>query len=180
MKKFFNFILLMAVLVTFLTGCNSETPDNSNYLRIHIRADNNDTDSQSVKYVIKEKLTTYLTPILSQCDTKEKAFNAVNCELKIIEQICNQTLLEKGFNYTSKARLDNEFFPLRSYNEYVFDSGNYDSLIIELGEGKGDNWWCMVYPPLCFTGGEITDGKEITYKSKILEIIEQFKQKYFS
>jgi stage II sporulation protein R len=61
----------------------------------------------------------------------------------------------------------------------VFESGCYDALIIELGEGKGDNWWCMVYPPLCFIGGEDNGSGKITYKSKILEIIEEFKKKYF-
>lgn len=179
MKKIICLVLFTIFICFILLGCETNN-DNEKYLRIHIRANDNEEESQNVKYIIKDKLVVYLTPLLASCDTKQKAYIAVKSELTILEEICNKTLKEKGFDYNSKAKLCSEFFPLRSYDNMVFESGNYDSLIIELGEAKGDNWWCMVYPPLCFTGGQLNGTEEITYKSKILEIIEQFKQKYFN
>lgn len=77
------------------------------------------------------------------------------------------------FSYRSKASVREEEFPTRVYEDLTLDAGYYDALILELGSGKGDNWWCVVYPPLCFTGGECG----YVYKSKILEIIESFKKK---
>jgi len=179
MKKIFCLGLIVIIFSVVFSGCNAAN-DNSKYLRIHIRANDNQNDSQTVKYTIKEKLVEYLTPYLAESDTKQKAYDTVKNHLTKIEEICDKTLLENGFTYNSNAKLCNEYFPLRSYNDFVLESGCYDSLIIELGEAKGDNWWCMVYPPLCFTGGECNGSDEITYKSKIAEIIEQFKQKYLS
>ena len=79
-------------------------------------------------------------------------------------------LKNAGFNYHSKVAVRNELFPTRVYGDFTLEEGFYDALIVELGEAKGDNWWCVVYPPLCFTGTE-----NIKYKSKILEIINSFK-----
>ena len=92
------------------------------------------------------------------------------------DQICNvanKTVSTNGFCYTSTARVSKEIFPTRSYDGVVFDQGEYDALIIDLGDGTGDNWWCVVYPPLCFVGGEVT-GKNLVYKSKLQEIIQKF------
>lgn len=178
MKKLICLVLIM-VTIFLISGCQDNNL-NSKYLRIHIRADNNEADSQSVKYVIKEKLVFYLTPLLASCINKEQALGMVESELGNIKKICNETLSDNGFSYGSNAKLSNEYFPLRSYGDFVFKEGFYDSLIVELGQAKGDNWWCMVYPPLCFTKGEANGSSDITYKSKILEIIEEFRQKYLS
>ena len=67
------------------------------------------------------------------------------------------------------TKLNNEYFPTRAYDDLVLENGYYDALIIELGSGKGDNWWCVVYPPLCFA--DCT--QKIEYKSKFLEIINK-------
>ena len=59
-------------------------------------------------------------------------------------------LRQKGFNYVSNVKINNEYFPSRTYENTTLESGYYDAVIIELGEAKGDNWWCVMYPPLCF------------------------------
>ena len=90
--------------------------------------------------------------------------------LEEIEKVADSVLNENGFSYSSKAGVRNELFPTRKYDDLVLDGGYYDALIIELGDAKGDNWWCVVYPPLCFTG----EGQGYQYKSKIKEIIDNF------
>ena len=82
-------------------------------------------------------------------------------------------LAQNGFAYTSDAQLKKEIFPTRSYDGIVFEQGEYDALVVNLGSGKGDNWWCVVYPPLCFVGGELTGGG-VVYKSKLEEIVKEF------
>ena len=139
------------------------------YLRIHIRANSNTEQEQSVKYLVSSKVVDFLTPIVAECNTKQQAESAILDNLYNIECVCNQVLAEQGYSYKASARLDNECFPTRVYNGYTLESGFYDALIIELGSGKGENWWCVVYPPLCFK-----ESAGYIYKSKILCIINDF------
>ena len=140
------------------------------YLRIHIRANSNLSVDQQVKYLVKDKVVDYLTPFIAECDTKEKAQSMLYNNLEAIEKVAKGVLDANGFSYSVKAGVKNEKFPTRYYQDLCLESGFYDALIIELGEAKGDNWWCVVYPPLCFTG----EGQNYKYKSKILDIIFDF------
>ena len=140
------------------------------YLRIHIRADSNEEEAQSVKYKVKDAVVSYLTPYIAECDSKNKAENAIKSRLSDIEAVADKVLCEQGFTYKSRAKMNTEKFPTRNYGEYTLEQGYYDALILELGSGKGDNWWCVVYPPLCFTG----TGTHYAYRSKILEIVRKF------
>ena len=77
----------------------------------------------------------------------------------------------------ANVKICNEFFPARLYGEYAVQSGNYNGLTITLGEGKGDNWWCVLFPPLCYYNASFSDNSNmVVYKSKLLEIIKQFYQ----
>jgi stage II sporulation protein R len=80
-------------------------------------------------------------------------------------------LKENGFTYTSRASIRQEEFPTRTYGDFTLESGVYDALIVELGTGEGDNWWCVIYPPLCFTAGN----GNVTYISAIQQIIKKWK-----
>ncbi len=174
MKKACISILIIAIII--LSGIAISLPKSevqTEYLRIHVRANSNAQIDQSIKYVVKDKIVSYLTPYIAECDTKSKAQTLLEDNLSGIERVANTALKEAGFNYTAKAKVKREEFPTRVYGELELESGIYDALIVELGEGVGDNWWCVVYPPLCFTG----DGTHVVYRSKILEIISDFYKK---
>ncbi len=142
------------------------------YLRIHIRADSNEAEAQSVKYYVRDKVVEYLTPLVAEYDTKTQAMAGVEAHLKEIAEVAAQALRSKGFFYGAQAELKKESFPTRVYEGHVLPAGEYSALILRLGSGAGDNWWCVVYPPLCFSA---PTGKNVIYKSKIWEIIERFK-----
>jgi stage II sporulation protein R len=166
--------LFICIIIT-LSAIGVYLPQDSNkthteYLRIHIRAHSNDDDAQAVKYLVKDEVVEYLTPYLSNCTTKQKAVELLQSKLDGICVVADRVLLQNGFSYKSKAKLKTEKFPTRVYGTLTLDSGFYDALIIELGSGKGDNWWCVVYPPLCF----IDNGESLVYKSKIYQIIQDF------
>ena len=78
--------------------------------------------------------------------------------------------MKNGFNYVSNIKINNEYFPTRTYANTTLESGYYDAVIIELGEAEGDNWWCVMYPPLCFVNKN-ENNMQIKYKSKIWEWI---------
>lgn len=173
MKKLLLFTISTLVLV-FIIFTFTGNSVNTEYLRIHIRANSNLEIDQNVKYQIKDKVVEYMIPFISSCETKEEAEKEIKKHLEDIEDIADSVLKSKGFSYFSKAKLVSEEFPTRVYGDLTLESGFYDALILELGEAKGDNWWCVVYPPLCFLQSN-PKGDYVVYKSKILEIIQSNK-----
>ena len=83
-----------------------------------------------------------------------------------MQNIGKKVLKENGFNYSVNVKIANEYFPTRTYNNTTLESGYYDAVIVELGDAVGDNWWCVMYPPLCFVG-ENTNENKITFKSRL-------------
>ncbi len=173
-------IFLLSIIISLtalgfsggLGGSSAKDGATAEYLRIHIRADSNEREAQAVKYLVRDGIVEYLTPIVACCETKAEAINGVSARLDGIEKKAEQILSQNGFPYGASVKLTKENFPTRVYENYTLPAGEYTALIVELGEGKGDNWWCVVYPPLCFakpTGGNVV------YKSKILEIIENWR-----
>lgn len=167
-------IFVLAIGFLFLpTQASSTELKADNFLRIHIRANSNDNIDQRIKYVVKDELVNYLTPILAEANSKTDAMRLVKDSLTEISKVASLVLNENGYNYDANAKLVSEYFPTRCYDEVVLESGEYDSLIVNLGSGAGNNWWCVVYPPLCFVATSDTEDG-ITYRSKILEIIKNF------
>lgn len=178
MKKFIlvcvSFVALITLSVIIVTNSNNASSSAEGYLRVHIRANSNSEEDQLVKYKVKEAVVDFLTPKIAAGSTFNDAYKILEQNLSNIEEVADNVLKENGFSYKSKATLCDEYFPTRSYGEYTLENGYYDALIIELGDGSGNNWWCVVYPPLCFIGSEGKNGTNITYKSKFIEIIQKF------
>lgn len=140
------------------------------YLRIHIRANSNSEQDQAVKYKVKDNVVEALIPLLSQIESFEEAKCVISENFSMIEQVANQTLQDNGFSYTSSVKISNEYFPTRTYENVTLEEGYYDALILNLGSGQGDNWWCIVFPAFCFTQTKKSDN--IVYISQIWEIIK--------
>ena len=176
MKKFLAIIVAaIAVITTVLIVKNMGTTAQAetDYLRIHVRANSNTETDQSIKYIVKDEVVRFITPYAAQCTDKQKAIKVISEILPEIEKVCDKVLKENGFSYKSKASVRAEQFPTRVYGDLTLESGIYDALIIELGSGTGDNWWCVIYPPLCFTSGTAS----VQYRSAILDIINKFFKK---
>lgn len=166
-------ITFLIIAIIFLSGIGLIFPSGDSkteYLRMHVRANSNEQVDQAVKLCVRDAVVEYLTPFIAECDTYDKAKTLLTSNLSKIEQVANKTLAYNGFNYSCKASVKRENFPTRFYNNLELEEGYYDALILELGEAKGNNWWCVVYPPLCFTG----EGQNYQIRSKILEVIRNF------
>ncbi|MEG1581587.1 MAG: stage II sporulation protein R [Clostridia bacterium] len=175
MKKVFIICLSLVILVGSVLICLSQKDKvtvsaEEGYIRFHVRANSNSEEDQNVKYKVKNALVDYLTPLLVKAETIENAKSVIKSNQAMLESIATKTLNQNGFNYSAVVRINDEFFPTRSYYELTLESGIYDALIVELGSGKGDNWWCVVYPPLCFIKQENETTNTIIYKSKLVEI----------
>lgn len=173
MKKLIAvFLSIVAIIGVYilLKNTGSSSGADTDYLRIHVRANSNSETDQSVKYIVKDEVVRFITPYAAQCTDKEKAVKIISEILPQIEEVCDRVLKENGFSYKSKASVRAENFPTRVYGDLTLESGLYDALIIELGTGTGDNWWCVIYPPLCFTSGTAS----VQYRSAIWDIINKF------
>ncbi|MGN0804153.1 MAG: stage II sporulation protein R [Candidatus Coproplasma sp.] len=174
-KLCITFLVIIIIIATvFFVAPYKKSVQNAEceYLRIHVRANSNSEDDQKVKYEVKEEAVKFLTTYITECVTKESAIEVMTSLCDEIACVCDNALKARGFNYGARAQIREEKFPTRVYGELTLEEGFYDALIIELGSGKGDNWWCVIYPPLCFTSANC----DVEYRSIIFDIINKFKK----
>lgn len=175
MKYFIGIISALALLFTFAFCFPMNPPEKkeneTEYLRIHIRANSNEIEDQNVKYKVKEGVVEALIPLLADIETFDEAKIVMSENFDLIESVANKILAEEGFSYKAKAAIDNEFFPTRTYDNFTLEEGYYDALILRLGSGEGDNWWCLVYPAFCFT--QTSNEENVVYVSKIWDLIKK-------
>lgn len=174
MKKYCIVFALFFIIIVTAAVCAKPTASGETgaYLRLHVRANSDSAADQAVKYEVKEAIVEFLMPVAASADDKEEAIALLRARLPEIEEVADGVLAENGFSYTARASVREEEFPTRVYEGVTLEAGVYDALIVELGTGKGDNWWCVIYPPLCFSG-EAT-GNNVQYRSRIWEIIRNF------
>ena len=169
MKWIIGIISCVGLVLIFVL-CPITQRENNQYLRIHIRANSNSQADQAVKYLVKDAVVDALIPLLSEIESFEEAKNCIENNFLMIERVANYVLEKEGFLYKSKASIKREYFPTRCYDSLTLEEGEYDAIIINLGSGEGNNWWCLVYPAFCFTSS--TNSDNVVYISKIWEIIK--------
>lgn len=176
MQKIVSIIIVVLLIlgVIIFSGFTNDKKENADLFRIHIIANSNLQIDSEVKYKIKDEYSKFLTPMLANCECKKEVNQIIESNLSNLKIIADGILKESGLNYLSKLSISNEYFPTRAYGDYVVESGYYDGITVTLGEGKGDNWWCIMFPPLCYYNATATNYNQVVYKSKILDIIKQF------
>lgn len=170
MKYVIGIVSALAIALIFILCPMGSKENEVQYLRIHIRANSNCVQDQNVKYKVKDNVVEALIPHLSKIKTFDEAKSFIENNFDIVENAANEVLEREGFSYTSSASIKNEYFPTRTYKDLTLKEGNYDALIVSLGSGEGDNWWCVVFPAFCFTSS--TKSSQIEYISAIWEIIK--------
>lgn len=122
-------------------------------LRLHILAAGNDTASQEIKLHVRDAVLTHIQEAVAGADTAKEAEEALVPLLPDIVAVANRILEEAGVSYRATAEITTEYFPIKQYGSLLLPPGEYRALRIVLDEGEGKNWWCMLYPSLCFTEG---------------------------
>ncbi|MEI3356920.1 MAG: stage II sporulation protein R [Clostridia bacterium] len=111
---------------------------------------------QNLKYKVRDSLLSYMNDICKNCTTKQEAINLVEENKDTFKQIALDTIKQNGYNYDVNINIGNFEFPTKQYGDISLPAGFYDALRVEIGEAKGHNWWCVMFPPLCFV--DITSG----------------------
>lgn len=156
MKKILNFSLLVFLLFlyVFISAQSYVTAVSTNLseavFRLHVIANSDTDEDQSLKLKVRDSLLNYMNQICSDCSTKEEAISIANAHKVDFQKIAEQTIIENGYNYSVKINIDNFYFPTKNYGDISLPAGLYDALRVEIGEAKGQNWWCVMFPSLCF------------------------------
>lgn len=119
-------------------------------LRLHVIANSDSKEDQAIKLKVRDDVLSYLQNDLKNVDSRQKAEEIVQAKLPVLEKIANTTLFRLGSTNTAKVTLAYRKFPAKTYGEFTFPAGTYRALCIEIGKAQGHNWWCVLFPSLCF------------------------------
>lgn len=156
MKKILNaslliFLLFLYVFISaksYVTAVSTEI--SQAVFRLHVIANSNTAEDQSLKLKVRDSLLNYMNTLCSNCSTKEEAISIAHKHIIDFQKIAEQTIADNGYDYSVKINIGNFYFPTKNYGDISLPSGIYDALRVEIGESKGQNWWCVMFPSLCF------------------------------
>jgi len=184
------FGLMCAVFLSF-SDFNAGCEDlRHNILRLHIIANSDSVEDQALKLKIRDRILNESGDIFALSESVDDAVTVAEEQLPALEKIANEVIAEEGFDYDAKASVGDGFFETRVYDEFTLPAGRYKSLIINVGESKGKNWWCVIFPEICLPAAsdrELSDtvnedGVRIAEDSdryilrfKVIEIYEDIK-----
>ncbi|MBQ2971382.1 MAG: stage II sporulation protein R [Ruminococcus sp.] len=182
-----TFILMVTLtLVPFESTCSELCED---VFRLHILANSDSSFDQQLKLSVRDEVIEKISPLYDEVENKEDAIAITKNNLSYIEEIAENVLTQDGASYDVRARVTNKFFDTRYYDDFTMPAGEYDTLEISIGEAKGRNWWCVMYPSLCVGASskmsmsedlsedefEVITSDDIEYKFKIVEYFEKIR-----
>lgn len=165
MKKLINifknsklkmFIILSFLLFIYTSICaisyaqNISANISDSVFRLHVIANSDSPEDQNLKYKVRDNLLKYMNKLCKDCSTKEEAIKLVDENKDSFKKIAENTIKENGYSYSVNINIGNFEFPTKNYGDISLPAGYYDALRVEIGEAKGQNWWCVMFPPLCF------------------------------
>ncbi|CAM2079120.1 stage II sporulation protein R [Clostridium cuniculi] len=189
MRKYIYFIIPMVLTVLIFNGCQSiaiNTKESSleltelNYddikdklIRFHVIANSDTDEDQNLKLKVRDKVVEALSEKLSNVNSLEEAENVLEENIDYVNEIAKEVIEENNYTYEVTTMLSYENFPDKVYGDCVFPQGNYEAFRVIIGEGKGQNWWCVMFPSLCF----VDESKNSVDSSDLKEEIENIEPK---
>ena len=190
--------IMLVFLVIGLLPVHGEEAVYESVIRLHVLANSDSEEDQAEKLRVRDAVLSYTEELLSGCETREDATAVLNASLDEIESVAREQLERDGYDLTVRVAFDVERYPTRQYESCAFPAGSYLSLRVMLGEAEGRNWWCVLFPSLCYSAASkdgngvgsalatlglsgdqyriITDsGESTTYqvRFKVLEVLEE-------
>lgn len=149
---FFIYFIICAFSYVNAVSCDIQ----NSVFRLHVIANSDSEEDQNLKYIVRDKVLEYINSISYNANSKEDVIDLAKSNIDTIQEIAQKTVYENGYNYSVKLNIGNFAFPTKTYGDISFPAGFYDALKIEIGNADGQNWWCVMFPPLCFV--DVTSG----------------------
>jgi len=199
------FVILTLLAIFILISAISYVSAVSNSIansvfRLHVIANSDSEEDQNLKLKVRDELLSYMNIISKDSKTKEEAMKIADEHKEEFIQIAERTIKENGYDYTVNIQIGKADFPTKYYGDISLPAGEYDALKVQIGEAKGKNWWCVMFPPLCFVDVSTgivpdnskqelkqslndeeydliskTDENEIAFKFKIVELFQNWR-----
>ncbi len=172
MKKtiIFIFAILLFYVVVGHVSAEKLIPDDA--IRLRVLANSNSEYDQAVKGKVRDLVQKEMYNLLKDTKGSKEAREKIILELPSIETKVKQLLVTEKYPLTYQVHFGQNYFPEKQYKGVTYHAGMYESLLITLGSGEGDNWWCVLFPPLCLIEAE--ESTEVEYKSFVAEMIDKF------
>lgn len=175
MKKYI--ILILSIIFIFYVYNNVEAeetviPDEA--IRFRVIANSNTIYDQNIKIQVRNVIQNKIFELLRGVDDIDETRNIMKSNVDLLNQLTEETLNNLNYDMDFKINYGYNYFPEKKYKGIKYKEGEYESLVITLGEGKGDNWWCVLFPPLCLIEADESDVEDSEYTFFIKEIIDKY------
>lgn len=208
MKKYSKGIIIMLVFAAVLFMKNEENEEEriqksiaSHIIRLHVIANSDSEKDQQLKLMVKDKIVAGLREKLKEADNLNDARTIIRNETEQIEKMATEEMRQQGYDYIATASLGNSYFPIKKYGDMTFPAGEYEALRVQIGQAKGQNFWCVMYPTLCFVDSTyqvvpeeskeelkstltdeeyqalLGDDKNVTFGFKLLDWVDNLRQR---
>lgn len=145
------FLLFVYVLIAASSYTKAVCTDiANNVFRLHVIANSDSEEDQKLKYIVRDSILSYVNGILENINNKEDVALTINNHIDEIKNIAQQAVYNEGFTYDVEIEVGNFKFPTKTYGNISLPPGLYDALRVKIGNASGKNWWCVMFPPLCF------------------------------
>ena len=195
-------ILLAAFIIvsaySYVSAVSYDIADS--VFRLHVIANSDSAEDQALKYKVRDSLLNYMNSLVTSTTSKDEAMEIVTNNIDNFKNIAEATIKENGYNYSVNITVGKHSFPTKYYGDVSLPAGIYDALRVEIGSASGQNWWCVMFPPLCFVDISsgivpeeskeslknnlndeeydlitVDDSSSMNFKFKIVELIENIK-----
>lgn len=202
-KPFLVITLLLSLFifisaVSYVSAVSGDIADS--VFRLHVIANSDSTEDQELKLKVRDALISYMNVLSKDCSCKEEVLNMAKEHKEDLKKIAENVIRENGFDYEAFVEIGISDFPTKQYGDISLPAGTYDALRVKIGSAEGKNWWCVMFPPLCFvdvSSGIVpdsskqemkeslndeeydliskTDDNEIAFKFKLIELFQNWK-----
>ncbi len=156
-KNIFNAFIILFLLFIFIVVCANSYVSavssniSSSVFRLHVIANSDSSEDQNLKLIVRDRVLAYMNSLVdTNISSTEEIMRLVSDNLENFKSIAQDTVYENGYNYDVNVEIGNFTFPTKTYGDIALPAGYYDALRVTIGEAKGKNWWCVMFPPLCF------------------------------
>lgn len=170
------------IMIVFLVAgggyisANDETSLSDSVLRLHVIANSDTLEDQQLKLAVKDEVVAYMAKELKDMESLPEVIAIAEEKAPAIEQVAQKAIQKRGYGYPVNVYVSKFDFPAKSYGNMVFPQGEYNAVRIVIGEGRGKNWWCVLFPPLCLVsssdkGLNMDSPEEAQISFKCLELL---------
>ena len=203
LKPFLVITILLSIYIficaiSYVSAVSSDIANS--VFRLHVIANSDSVEDQSLKLKVRDELLSYMNSLSENCNSKDEVMELAKEHINDFKEIASKVILDNGFDYGVDVQVGLNDFPTKYYGDIALPAGTYDALRVKIGDASGQNWWCVMFPPLCFvdvSSGIVpdsskeemkedlndeeydlinkSDSDEITFKFKLVEFFQNLR-----